>query len=148
MAPENRSRCGAVPKSGRGARAHLLSDLLNERLRALTVTSLVLDDFADQLGLRLHRANGAVSHLDRELSPFERRWPLRLFRHRGPARLAVVGGLCFRDVVKACRLRGTSPSAVAPGAGRGEAKRVSDTTVATANTASFTSHDEHSSLDA
>src|SRR4051812_47002508 len=126
--------------SGRDWRTNLLADFLDECLRAAAVTSLVLDDFADQLGLCLGRTGPTVAHLGGELPSLERRGPLLLLGNRGPVRLTVMRRLGLRHVMECGRFGGPASSAVTPGTGGGEAKRVPDATISAADTAGFTRH--------
>src|SRR5690349_20760784 len=83
----------ADPTASGSGRAELLADLLDERLRALPVGGLMLDDLELQLALRRARDVAGGLHLVRELDALERRGPLRRLHAPRLVRLPVVGRL-------------------------------------------------------
>jgi len=126
--------------SGDRARPYLLSNLLDEGLRTGAVAPFVVDDFPNELGLRVVRTARAVAHFGGELPTFERGRPRLFLCHSDGIRLPVMGRLGLRDVVKARRLGGPLSGTVTARAGRGEAERVADAPVPSANATSFSSH--------
>jgi hypothetical protein len=114
-------------------RSNLLPDFFDECLRTLAVTGLVVDDLADQLGLLVARAPGAVAHFGGELGPLERRWPLDLCDFVRLFLGLVVRGFRLGHIMEAGGLESSS-GAMTARASRGEPKRVRDATVPSADT--------------
>jgi hypothetical protein len=121
--------------------AQLLAYLAGERMRAMAVAALVFDDLANQLGLDILGAVGAVPDFRGELNSGRRSRPGGLGRDLPASRLLVVLGLRLGDVAEQRFLLTPAAGSMTRRTGGGaSAEGVADPPVAAADAARFMFH--------